>query len=144
MSNDALSGEPVAFELFAAPEGFCPADGAIALFEGAAASLDSRSRCPLSVPGVDRGAAEGTDEDEDDAGDDEEEDENDKGDVPAGDVPAGDVAPCRTERSGSRSMKNVSAIAPRTIIAPAMPTIRGLFTAPRRQIHKTATQSIGD
>ena len=78
------------------------------------------------------------------AGDDEEEDEVTQVMSPQADVPAGDVAPCRTGRSGSRSMKNVSAIAPRTIIAPAMPTIRGLFTAPRRQIHKTATLSIGD
>ncbi len=85
MSKVGLSGEPVAFELPVAPADFCPAAGPIVLFDGAPASLDFRSRCPLSAAGVDLDVDEGAEEDEED--DDEEDDD-------AGDVPAGDVAPC--------------------------------------------------
>jgi hypothetical protein len=80
MSKVGLSGKPVAFELPFAPADFCPAAGPIVLFDGAPASLDFRSRCPLSAAGVDLDVDEGPE-------DDEEKDD-------AGDVPAGDVAPC--------------------------------------------------
>lgn len=95
MSKVGLSGEPVAFELPVAPADFCPAAGPIVLFDGAPASLDFRSRCPLSAAGVDLDVDEGAEEDEeDDDADDDEGEDDDAGDVPAGDVPAGDGAPC--------------------------------------------------